>query len=345
MSKFNARLGLSVGNVPITVIDASGNATFNNLLASGAMTGTSATFNRPMTASSFFGSGANLSALSLPMSGLSASGTASSSTFLRGDNAWKPITNGTATIPQAILPSRQGDVFDYNGLVTYINSIAIGRNYTALITAYSKVVTAVPGAYFGGVYSPTQNRIYFVPQTQATATSWHYINCDTGSVVAYSKVVTAVPYAYLGGVYSPTQNRIYFAPLGQSTATSWHYIDCDTGSVVAYTHGATVVSEGYYGGVYSPTQNRIYFAPYYQSTAPVWHYINCDTGSVVAYTHGATAVVFAYAGGVYSPTQNRIYFVPNSQASATSWHYIDCDPGSGTYPSKWLMAGPMFNKF
>jgi hypothetical protein len=85
--------------------------------------------------------------------------------------------------------------------------------------------TAVNFAYAGGVYSPTQNRIYFVPYGEADETDWYYVDCDTGTVVAYTHPgTTAVNNAYSGGVFSPTQNRIYFVPYGQAPQTEWHYI-------------------------------------------------------------------------------------------------------------------------
>ena len=86
-------------------------------------------------------------------------------------------------------------------------------------------ITAVNYAYSGGVYSPTQNRIYLVPFGQASQDTWHYVDCDTGDIVGYSHGVTAVDYAYAGGVYSPTQNRIYLVPFGQATQDTWHYLD------------------------------------------------------------------------------------------------------------------------
>jgi hypothetical protein len=92
------------------------------------------------------------------------------------------------------------------------------------VNAYAHGVTAVNGAYYGGVYSPTQNRIYLVPYGQADETNWHYIDCSDGSVNAYAHGVTAVDGAYVGGVYSPTQNRIYLVPLAQADETNWHYI-------------------------------------------------------------------------------------------------------------------------
>ena len=81
-----------------------------------------------------------------------------------------------------------------------------------------------------------------------------------------------------------------------------------------------------------------------QSTAVLWHYIDCTNGSVVAYTHGATVVATGYWGGGYSPLQNRVIFVPYTQSTAVVYHYNDADPGIGSYPSKWIMAGAMYNK-
>ena len=92
------------------------------------------------------------------------------------------------------------------------------------VCQFAHGVAAVPGAYRGGVYSPTQNRIYLVPYMQSNQTNWHYIDCSNGTVVAYAHGVTAVVYAYAGGVYSPTQNRIYLVPCGQSNQTNWHYL-------------------------------------------------------------------------------------------------------------------------
>ena len=92
------------------------------------------------------------------------------------------------------------------------------------VVAYAHGATAVANAYNGGVYSPTQNRIYLVPYAQANQTNWHYINCANGEVVAYAHGVTAVANGYYGGVYSPTQNRIYLVPYAQANQTNWHYI-------------------------------------------------------------------------------------------------------------------------
>ena len=137
-------------------------------------------------------------------------------------------------------------------------------------------ISAERFAYQGGVYSPTQNRIYLVPYTQADEATWHYVDCGTGAIVGYSHGVTAVYSAYAGGVYSPTQNRIYLVPYNQAPEATWHYVDCGTGDIVGYFHSVTAVSDAYIGGVYSPTQNRIYFVPAEQADQDTWHYLdNC----------------------------------------------------------------------
>jgi hypothetical protein len=193
----------------------------------------------------------------------------------------------------------------------------------------------VNAAYVGGVYSPTQNRIYFVPHRQGPQNDWHYINCISGEVVAYAHGLTpgdVVDFAYVGGAYSPTQNRIYFAPANQAAEPNWHYINCATGNVVADTHGlpfGTFAAGAYHGAVYSPTQNRIYFVPHSQSNAlGGWHFINCADGTLLTYTKPSGLLANAYKGGAFSPTQNRIYFVPANQAPELNWHYIDCVSGN-----------------
>ena len=226
------------------------------------------------------------------------------------------------------IPSKRGAIYSVKGTKDYVNTIAIGRNMVPDVILYAHGVTAVTNAYIGGVYSPTQNRIYLVPFAQSNQTDWHYIDCTTGVVTAYAHGATVVANGYAGGVYSPIQNRIYLVPYSQGDQTNWHYIDCATGNVVAYAHGATVVGNGYIGGVYSPTQDRIYFVPNAQSNQSYWHYIDTSTGNVVAYAHGATVVANGYIGGAFSPTQNRIYLMPSAQSNQTNWHYIDCSNGT-----------------
>ncbi len=229
------------------------------------------------------------------------------------------------------IPSLRLDDFNQDELLNYLEPIheRCAKVESGIGTYINGVTTTTSSVYYGGVYSPTQNRIYFVPSRQASETSWHYIDCDTGDVVAYTHGATATMFAYCGGVYSPTQNRIYLIPGSQANQPTWHYIDCYTGDVVAYAHWATVSSGAYAGGVYSPTQNRIYFVPYGAVENTDWHYIDCSSGAVVAYAHGVATTAFdTCIGGVYSPTQNRIYFVFHGMLNPPSWYYIDCDTGN-----------------
>lgn len=201
---------------------------------------------------------------------------------------------------------------------------------------YTHGAFTVSSAYYGGVYAPTQNRIYLVPFGMSAQSTWYYIDCATGDAVAYTHGATVTSFAYQGGVYSPTQNRIYFVPSGQAGQSDWHYVDCSNANpgygvatITSYTHG-TSGSKKYIGGVYSPTQNRIYFVPAQSgSSNSNWHYVDCSNGNIVAYAHGATTTTGQiYNGGAYSPTQNRIYFAPKNQQDQANWHYVDCSNGN-----------------
>ena len=96
--------------------------------------------------------------------------------------------------------------------------------------------------YSGGVFSPLQNRIYFVPykQSDQSGSNWHYLDCSTCNVVAYIQPLSPIPVnlAYMGGVYSPIQNRVYFLPWAQApeAGSNWHYVDCSTGNIETYIH-------------------------------------------------------------------------------------------------------------
>jgi hypothetical protein len=193
-------------------------------------------------------------------------------------------------------------------------------------------IGVVSNAYYGGVYSPMQNRIYFVPHAQANQTTWHYYDCDFHRIISYIHNATVSANAYHGGVYVPEVNRIYFIPSGQATVATWHYINCDSGAVVAYTHGVTAVANAYSGGTYNSALGRIYMAPYAQGPNANWHYINATltTPTATAYAQnngGATAVTStsAYSGAIYIPQLGSIYFVPRSQATFSEWHYVDSE--------------------
>ena len=76
-----------------------------------------------------------------------------------------------------ILPSTRMNDWDSTYLVNYLKAIHTkNKNIEFGVGTYAHGVTAVLGGYIGGVYSPTQNRIYLVPHSQAPETNWHYIN-------------------------------------------------------------------------------------------------------------------------------------------------------------------------
>lgn len=196
---------------------------------------------------------------------------------------------------------------------------------TGNVEEYVHTFTDLPVAdgYWGGVLSPSQQRIYLVPRMQFKATTkiWHYIDCATGAAVEYNHGLAGDPstwanWAYRGGVYNPTLDRIVFVPYGISAvnAKTWHYVDCATGTIVAYVHTLTTnpVGIAYNGGVYDATQRRVYMAPHNQATVAVWHYIDGTTNDVVQYSHGlgTTPVAGAYSGAEFAVALNRIYLVP-----------------------------------
>lgn len=138
---------------------------------------------------------------------------------------------------------------------------------------YSQMVSA--GAYEGAVYSPVQDRIYFVPAQQAALPVWHYVDCRSGLMVEYQHGCSGLAsWAYFGGVYSPATNRVYLVPNGQALSDTWHYIDCSSGKVVSYLHRTpTSSSHRYSGGFYNPLLGRIHFVGRHDSGSLRWHYI------------------------------------------------------------------------
>ena len=83
---------------------------------------------------------------------------------------------------------------DNNMLQNYLNLIQ-GENKESEfgVCQFAHGITAVVSAYAGGVYSPTQNRIYLVPHGQSNQTNWHYIDCATGTVTAVSYTHLTLP--------------------------------------------------------------------------------------------------------------------------------------------------------
>ena len=190
-------------------------------------------------------------------------------------------------------------------------------------------------SYAGGIYSPTQNRVYLVPYYNATASSWHYVDCNSGTVVSYAHGQGGLSNAaYIGGTYHPALDRIYFAPLYQFQPSypNGHYIDCRTGLVGTYANPYYPPSAAYWGAAYLPTLGRLYFIPFQiWNNSSYYHYID-GSGNCVQYALAVTLNSYAYVGGAYSPTQDKFYLAPYGQANTDTWHYMDGKTGAlGTY--------------
>ena len=145
-----------------------------------------------------------------------------------------------------------------NGVVVaYEHGLRLGNSSTSSIS-YE--------AYHGGVYSPSQRRIYLVPYRQARYAEWHYIDCESGRVVAYENVyscddLSVSAEAYRNGVFAPESNRIYLAPFKQAYREEWHYIDCNTGRVIAYQHGSYQVKTVFQKAIHVPKTKKVILLP------------------------------------------------------------------------------------
>ena len=128
--------------------------------------------------------------------------------------------------PPISIPGYSTSNYNKQWVSNYVQSLVNQGSNLSGIGTYTHGQTIVDLAYAGGVYSPTQNRIYFVPYNQQSPNSWHYMDCNTGTIVAYTAGVGAVANAYFGGAYCPTQNRVYFIPyFGAAPQLTWHFLD------------------------------------------------------------------------------------------------------------------------
>lgn len=227
----------------------------------------------------------------------------------------------------------------------YLSSFPLPITYIPSYPNPFDTLAPVVSEFSGAVYSPNEDRVYFVPWTLDEADinnpnykTLMYFDCATNETVLYTTAFTFGAEAYNDGVYDPILDRIYFVPYGIADQATWHYIDCTTGILTAYAHGATAINNAYWGGVYHTLLQRIYFVPYGQMTQANFHYIVCSTGVVTAYANtspnGANA--FAYRGGTYHTLLQRIYFSPwglcyFAATPSNQWDYITSAGGLGLY--------------
>lgn len=253
---------------------------------------------------------------------LSTAGATENSVLTFNGTAWAIGTQ----LSQGSVPDLFFNNYNQDNLNTYINYLTqVYSEPNIHVRSFDPGIVVDDAAYEGAVFSPYQNRIYFVPTGQADQLQWHYVDCNTGTFGAYTHGATVVDNAYIGGAYFPVLDRIYFAPFSQSAEANWHYVDCSDGSVVAYARGGTSTIQ-YSGAVYSPNQQRLYFIP----SSIVFSADNLvfidENGTLQTYSPGFN-ILTGYLGGAYSPTQDRIYFAPYTLANQTTWHFIDCSTG------------------
>lgn len=224
------------------------------------------------------------------------------------------------------IPSTSANDYNQEQLAGYLSTIhADNKNSGFGACQYIHGATAVANAYTGAVYSPTQQRLYFVPYYQLAQATWHYYDCVTGQIVPYTPGATDTSGTYIGGAYSPLEDKIYFSPYTQANGhTYWHYLNCATGAIGTYTPpGSDIVDYAYWGAVYTPTHNRIFYMPYYQTSSTVLHYVTCDGNMTVTPYAGSSFGAASYWGGCYAPTLDRIYFAPTN-ITGGYWHYVNC---------------------
>lgn len=257
---------------------------------------------------------------------LSTSGATENSVLTFNGTAWAIGTQLT----QGVVPDLFLNNYNQDNLAAYLNYLTTTYSEPDIhVLSFNAGITFVSGAYEGGVYSPYQNRIYFVPRGQSNQTDWHYVDCNTGTLAAYTHGATVVVDGYSGGCYHPPTDRIYFAPWKQGDEANWHYIDCSDGSVVAYARAGDAGIE-YSGAVYSPNEQKIYFIPNFPDLTPAANLARITpTGVTETYAVGVSTTNATYYGGTYCPTLDRIYPAFYGDKSAT-WHYIDCATGTWT---------------
>ena len=119
------------------------------------------------------------------------------------------------------------------------------------------------------VYSPLQNRLYFVP-TILFEQELLYLDCYS---YQFTKYVPTIPddisYRNIGVGYSPVHNFIFVFPDYWSPISSyWIYIDCKDGTIGKYfVSNTTINTPEFTAGLYSPISNTFQLCPRYVNNA------------------------------------------------------------------------------
>jgi hypothetical protein len=245
--------------------------------------------------------------------------TDSGGVWMLNSETWQLLTNKNTTVHG---PNLEG--FDRKELADYITKYsAINKYGPSTVGSYTLAGTTF--AYAGAVYSPVEQRAYFIPRNTSNETSWSYID-STGAIATYTHGfgIGIVSSAYSGGAYHAGLNRIYLSPNAIRSETHWHYIDCDpsvsdANKLVSYAHNIIIPVSETSGAV--STGNRVFFIT--TGNTLMWTYID-ETGVVDQFGALSNGRAENTRGGVYSPEENRIYITPYWNITlASQLHYID----------------------
>lgn len=237
--------------------------------------------------------------------------------------AYSPIENRLYFIPNVINADENTltewkylniDTFEIETL-----NVNLAANDTVEENAYGQYTT----------YSPLNNRIYLVPMGQCKKPTWHYIDCNTGTLVSYTHGIDTSDLPedmrlFLTFVYSPIKNRIYMVAFPQGEIqTQWYYIVCETGLVAELPGIINGISELVMPTNVSLMQNKIYlFSGDAVNQPGLNKYFDCETETFVAINGGAFNSMIVQDGFDYS--KNRFYPMYNIDETwgKITFHYI-----------------------
>ena len=245
-------------------------------------------------------------------------------------------------IARNLLIQRDAILVEKNALLARLNAYQKGAKKSAarLVLSYSSEVKMrsqpEKNGYYGGVYSPLDNCIYFGPWAQCDEREWHYVDLNQGGKVFpyYNQHYKELkPAMFQQCVLSVDESRIYFYP-GPKCNGFFYYLDLRTRTVEKY-YGIKQ-SRGqisYYGGALNIKSNCIFLAPHYPDcnhAITKWHFIDCSNNSIHSYASEIIEKIerSSYRGAIYCPTNNRVFFIPYREKldpELAEWHYVDCE--------------------
>ncbi len=175
------------------------------------------------------------------------------------------------------------------------------------------------------IYSPNNDRMYFVPRGLVLSSTWFYIN-SSGGLVGYNHgfapIQTDLGTTLYSGTYCPSGDKIYMA-WGSLTGNNYpiYVIDALNASVGTIDPPSGAFGR-YYTTCFSPRNNKIYYFPYSDTSGDIV-FVDCATGVAGSFDAGILSETSPLlGGGIYSPLTNRIYV---GRESTSDVYYLDCD--------------------